>query len=345
MSQPPVVWVDFENAPHVWVLSPIIDRLQKQGYSTILTARDFSYTLALCRHFGYSVDVVGVPGIARSNAGKAILLAVRTLQLTRLMVHKGQKISLALSHGSRSQILTARLLGVKIISMDDYEYSNQSAIRFVNSLLVPWAIPKEHWGRYAGKIVHYPGSKEELYLSRFMPGVNLPELSTGRVNVLFRPEGRTTHYHSKQSEILQRAVLDYLSGQENILVVLLPRDAEQARELENYCTAKRFPFWIPEVVLDGPGLIWQMDLVVGGGGTMTREAAVLGVPAYSFFGGPWGAVDRYLQSTGRLVQIAGPEDIEQIVIHSRERTCQVDVSDKGLEFVTQFVIESLKGAA
>jgi len=160
---------------------------------------------------------------------------------------------------------------------------------------------------------------------------------------LFRPEGRTTHYHSQRSEILQRAVLDYLSGQENTLVVLLSRDAEQARELADYCTANRLPYWMPEEVLDGPGLIWQMDLVIGGGGTMTREAAVLGIPAYSFFGGPWGAVDQHLQSMGRLVQIAQPEDAGRIVLRRRERTSQVDVSDQGLEFVTNFVIESMKG--
>ncbi|MGB8214524.1 MAG: DUF354 domain-containing protein [Anaerolineales bacterium] len=345
MSHSSVVWIDFENAPHVWVLSPIIDYLRKQEYSTILTARDFSYTLGLCRRFRYSVDVVGIPGISRSKVGKAVRLAVRALQLACLMKRKGQKISLAVSHGSRSQILAARLLGVQSISLDDYEHSDQFVVRFVRSLLVPFPIPKEHWGGFAGKVVHYPGLKEELYLSRFTPDGSIPELSAGRINVLFRPEGRTTHYHSQQSEILQRAVLDHLSRQENILVVLLPRDVEQARDLANYCTASHLSFWIPEDVLDGPGLLWQMDLVIGGGGTMTREAVVLGIPTYSFFGGPWGAVDRYLQSKGSLVQIAQKEDVGQIAIHHRERISQVNVSDKGLEFVSQFIIDTMKEVA
>jgi predicted glycosyltransferase len=337
------VWVDFENAPHVWVLSPIIEALRRQGYSVVLTARDFSYTLGLCHRFGYSADAVSVPGISRNKIGKSLLLIVRALRLTALMKHKGQQIDLALSHCSRSQIIAARLLGVKIISMDDYEHSDQSVVRFVNSLLVPFPIPKEHWGHNAGKVVHYPGLKEEFYLSRFTPGVEIPELCNGRVNILFRPEGRSTHYHSQLSEILQRAILDYLSGREDALVVLLPRDAWQARELADYCTVNRLPYWMPEEVLDGPGLIWQMDLVIGGGGTMTREAAVLGVPAYSFFGARWGAVDQYLQSMGRLVQIAGPEDAKRIILRRREPTRHVDISDKGLEFVTNFVIESIKG--
>jgi predicted glycosyltransferase len=135
-----------------------------------------------------------------------------------------------------------------------------------------------------------------------------------------------------------------LSKQENVLVVLLPRDAQQARDLGNYCDAHALPFWIPADVLDGPQLIWQMDLVIGGGGTMTREAALLGVPAYSFFGGSWGAVDQHLRSLGRLVQIAKIEDISQIILAQRERSARADVSRQALEFVTNFIIESIPGA-
>jgi uncharacterized protein len=345
LKQPaPAVWIDFENAPHVWVLSSIIATLRSQGYPVVLTARDFSYTLGLCRRFGYDVDAVSIPGRSGSNASKAARLVLRALRLAALIVRKGRKPALALSHGSRSQILAARLLGLKIISLDDYEHSDQFVVRFVDNLLVPFPIPPEHWGRDAKKVIHYPGLKEELYLSHFKPGLATPELNTGRINVLFRPEGRATHYHSQRSEILQRAVLDYLAEQENILVVLLPRDEQQARELSGYCAAKGLSTWIPENVLDGPELIWQMALVIGGGGTMTREAAVLGVPSYSFFGGEWGAVDRYLLAKGRLHQIGLPEDARKIVIRRRDQAARVEVSGQALAFVNRFILASMDGA-
>ena len=345
MNVPPLVWIDFENAPHVWVLSRMIQRLAQHGYATLLTARDVSYTLALCRHLGYDVHVVGAAGVPRTNAGKAIRLATRTLQLVAHVAGSRHRIALALSHGSRSQILAARLLGLKIISMDDYEHSNQSVVRFVDFLLVPAVIPKDHWGPYAGKIVHYPGLKEDLYLSHSARKLRCPELETGRVNVLFRPEGPKTHYRAAVSEVLQSAILDYLGQKENILLVLLPRDAVQAQELAAHCSSSGLAFWIPESVASGPGLVSSMDLVIGGGGTMTREAAVLGVPAYSFFGGRWGAVDRYLEATGRLVRIAKPSDVEKIAVEHRKHHDTLDVTDRGLEFVAQFILDALKEPA
>src|SRR5207249_2690856 len=38
--------------------------------------------------------------------------------------------------------------------------------------------------------------------------------------------------------------------------------------------------------VSGPGLVAAADLVVGGGGTMNREGAVLGIPVWSVFTGP-----------------------------------------------------------
>ena len=46
---------------------------------------------------------------------------------------------------------------------------------------------------------------------------------------------------------------------------------------------------------------------------MNREAAALGVPVYSIFRGGIGAVDRYLQKTGRLVLLETPDDVRQKV--------------------------------
>jgi predicted glycosyltransferase len=57
-------------------------------------------------------------------------------------------------------------------------------------------------------------------------------------------------------------------------------------------------------------IIWNSDLVVSGGGTMNREAAAMGVPVYSIFRGPIGAVDRFLSSKGRLVMLESAEQVE-----------------------------------
>ena len=50
---------------------------------------------------------------------------------------------------------------------------------------------------------------------------------------------------------------------------------------------------------------------------MLREAAYLGVPAYSVFQGKIGAVDRHLASIGRLTLLNDEADFEQIRVQRR----------------------------
>jgi predicted glycosyltransferase len=57
---------------------------------------------------------------------------------------------------------------------------------------------------------------------------------------------------------------------------------------------------VPERAVDGRSLVSLADLLVSAGGTMNREAAVLGTPVYSIFEGRMGGVDEELVREGRL---------------------------------------------
>jgi predicted glycosyltransferase len=70
-------------------------------------------------------------------------------------------------------------------------------------------------------------------------------------------------------------------------------------------------------VLNGLDLIWHSDLVVSGGGTMNREAAALGVPVYSIFRGPIGAVDRWLVQQGRLILVEAEDQVDSKIRFER----------------------------
>ena len=56
-------------------------------------------------------------------------------------------------------------------------------------------------------------------------------------------------------------------------------------------------------------LLKAVDVVISGGGTMTREAAYLGIPAVSVFRGAAGEVDRYLEATGRLTIVRSADEL------------------------------------
>ncbi len=342
-TNPKTVWIDFENAPHVWVLQPILAALSPKRFDFLLTARDFSYTLELCRYHHLGVKPVGKPRPTQSTAVKIIRTFERTLLLTHTVLTSGarRRIILALCHGSRAQTIAARLLNIPVVSLEDYEYSDQSLVPLVTNLLIPFPISPTVWKGQARKVVHYPGLKEDIYLCSFQP----PGDRTGRdparpVKILFRPEGRFTHYHADHSRALQETILRYLAQHGNVSVTLLPRDPVQRDELSRQLAALAIDCTVPTQTLDGPALIWDHDLIIGGGGTMTREAAVLQVPAYSFFAGPWGGVDQYLVTQKRLTRIREAGDIRKIEIIHR-KPAPVRVSAQALRFITAFLEEKL----
>jgi predicted glycosyltransferase len=58
-------------------------------------------------------------------------------------------------------------------------------------------------------------------------------------------------------------------------------------------------------------------VVVSAGGTMNREAAALGVPVYTTYGGRLGGVDETLMREGRLLPLTDPRALN---LRKREAT-------------------------
>jgi hypothetical protein len=72
---------------------------------------------------------------------------------------------------------------------------------------------------------------------------------------------------------------------------------------------------VPDQAVDAQSLIAFADLVVSAGGTMNREAAALGVPVYTTYGGRLGGVDEALIRDGRLRPLTDPRALE---LHKRD---------------------------
>ena len=73
---------------------------------------------------------------------------------------------------------------------------------------------------------------------------------------------------------------------------------------------------VPERAVDAQSLIALSDVVVSAGGTMNREAAALGVPVYTTYGGRLGGVDEALIREGRLRPLTDPRALD---LHKRAR--------------------------
>lgn len=330
ISCPKKVWIDLENSPHVPFFKPIIEQLQARGHSVLITARD-------CFQVCELADLLHVPykkfgrHYGKHMIAKAVGLGLRTLQMMPTVIR--EKPDLAVSHGSRSLFLAASLLRIPTITIFDYEYAKWGGVVHPSWVMVPDVIPDAagSMGRVdKTRVIRYPGLKEDVYALSFRPNPRIKEqlqLGSANIVVTVRPPATEAHYHNPESEVMLDSVLDFLSAQPNTRTILLPRTPKQERALR-----ERWPSMfstgqiiVPDHVVDGMDLIWFSDLVISGGGTMNREAAALGVPVYSIFRGTMGAVDKYLESQGRLTLLTSPEDVRtRIHLVHRNRAAHVE---------------------
>jgi predicted glycosyltransferase len=306
------VWVDMTASAHVLVFRPLIEILRGRGDEVEITAREYSQTLQLLELHGLEATVLGRHG-GRSRLGKARRLAGRLTALRRWS--SSREFDVALAHGSHELTITARRLGIPSATTFDYEWAwlqHQLGCRTATKVVVPDAIPPERLARYGAvppKLLRYPGLKEEYYLADFEADPSVPgELGAdpSRVLVVLRPPPDVSLYH-RHSNPLFPQTLDVLGRREDVHAVVLPRTEEQ----RDFVRGLELPsVLLPERAVDAQSLIALADVVVSAGGTMNREAAALGVPVYTTFGGRLGGVDEQLMREGRLIPLSDPRAIE-----------------------------------
>ncbi len=325
------VWIDLTNSPHVLVMRPVIEALERDGHEVRVTARDFAQTLGLLRRFEIPHTAIGRHRGERL-AAKAGGLALRSGALLRWAYAEATgsrteppspsspptsgRFDIALGHGSNDVSVAAALLRIPSATMFDYEWAtvqHQINCRLARAVVVPEAIPPERLDRYGahGKVRAYAGLKEEYYLADFEPNPAILAqlgLDPGRPIVVVRTPPEVSLYHRFENDLFAR-VLERLreaaDSAEGVQSVVLPRTSAQRAELVGVRG-----FVVPEQAIDAQSLIALCDLVISAGGTMNREAVALGVPVYTTFEGRLGAVDERLIAEGRLRKLSDPAQID-----------------------------------
>ncbi|HLV31772.1 MAG TPA: DUF354 domain-containing protein [Chitinispirillaceae bacterium] len=328
------IWIDLDNSPHVPFFNPIVKELNKYGYKIIITARDCFQVIGLCKYFGLEYKKNG------KHWGRHLVLKVlgTIYRSISLLVYVWKyKPDIAVAHGSRSMLLAAKVLRIRTVVFDDYEYSNKTLVS--DYIVVPKVLFKvmseKRVDNNKSKLLFYNGIKEDIYVPFFKPDPNIPNalgVTQNQILVMIRPPATEAHYHNPESEKIFTTVIDYLSENDAVRMVILPRSQNQKKQVQKqyYSLIKKKYLIIPEQVYDGLNIIWHSDLVISGGGTMNREAAALNVPVYSIFRGSIGAVDKYLCSINRLTLIESPGDVRRKIIIKKHTKTSIENSEKNL---------------
>lgn len=299
------VWIDFSNSPHPALFGPVAKRLGERGADVLITVRDHAQTIELARTRWPDAEILGSPG----HSGKLSKLGsmARRVADCRSWARR-HRPDVALSHNSYAQLVAARLLGMPAVTAMDYEYqpANHLAFRCAGRILLPEAVPNgvvRRQGARSRKVVRYPGLKEHLYLADFSPDpAILSSLGVERrpeeavVVARSAPAGAAYHAHENPQFVES---LRELASQEHVRCVVLVRHESQRNAIERLNLPNCV---VPTSAVDGRSLLCAADMFIGAGGTMTREAALLGVPTFSIFGGRAPAVDVWLERQGRMVR-------------------------------------------
>jgi uncharacterized protein len=315
------IWIDLANSPHVPFFRALIPEFERRGARVLVTARKFAQTVEMARAAGLSPVVIGGHGGGKLR-GKAGNLVGRAAALFRWA--RGRGFDLAVSHNSYAQTAAARFLGIKSVTLMDYEHqpANHLAFRLASRVIVPAAFPAEAlkaYGAREGKVRRYQGTKEDVYLADFVPDPNfnetLRELGVGEKDVLVvvRPPAREALYHRFENELFDE-LIERLCARDGVKVIMLARSAAQ-REI--YSARSCANMILPRAALDGANLVAAADLVVSAGGTMNREAAALGVPAATIYAGRWAAIDEELVREGRLRRLSTREDLDALPVEKK----------------------------
>jgi len=314
------VWVDFENTPQVLCLEPFIRRLRGEGCEVRITARPQAQTLELSAARGIAVTPIGNGNFVRPLE-KMVGGGLRSLELTHWVLRQDRRPRVLLS-SSRSASLAAWFVRLRAVGLLDYEHATQRPLAIgCETVWLPDALRDAKLSRMIRRVARFhAGLKENLYLDdwQFDRAAERSKLgvSADEYLVVARPPATTAHYASNLSDRLWLAAVRSLSEWPGVRILISPRTISQREHLAQL-VPRDPPVRMLHHVVAGPGLVAAADLVLGGGGTMNREAAVLGVPVWSVFCGPAPAIDERLAIEGRLRWVRSERELSETLALER----------------------------
>jgi predicted glycosyltransferase len=311
------IWIDFDNSPHVHFFAPMIRELQRCGLEIMVTVRSFGQTEELAQSYGIPYTLIGEHRTPKLFLTRVTATGGRALKLA--LFARSKRPDVAISHGSRALALAAWTLRIPSMTIYDYEFvSSKFFSKVSQKIMVPDVISLERLQRQGvdtAKVLRYPGFKEEAYIYDLPRSANVMQqlgLDASRLIITVRPPATWAHYHNPKSEILFHALIERLQQEPDAQVIVLPRMKQQGDQLKAEYGMDKPPFRVQDKAVDALSLMTYSDAVFSGGGTMIREAALLGMNAYSIFAGTAGAADQALEKAGRLHILREPEQVKDL---------------------------------
>jgi len=262
----------------------------KLGYDYFITARDIDYNYSYLKNV-FKIKFYPVGKLGYTLEEKLLNYAIRVKKLTDIILKKEGKPDVFISQASPGGTRVAFGLKIPIITFDNSPHAIpvwRLTFPLTTYAILPTSIPKEKalkWGVKPENLYTYNGVDELAWTRNAKINQDvLKELGLEKDDhfCVFRPDEARSSYFMDNPDLDPRLPVNALIVKRVIeefpehKIIVFPRYKEQAKYFRENWGKKII---IPKKAVDSISLMKFADVVVSGGGTMTREAALLGTPA------------------------------------------------------------------
>ncbi|MBS7614755.1 DUF354 domain-containing protein [Candidatus Bathyarchaeota archaeon] len=312
--------------------------LECRGHKVLRTTRKYREVNQLLELKGLKAEVVGEHG-GGNLANKLRTSAQRILELSTVIEDFSPGVTISFSSPEMARVSFG--LGIPHVSINDSPHAVAVArltIPLSRKLMTPKMIPKEAWIKYGiplSDIVQYYALDPWVWLKDFKPDRQILSdlmLDDSKPIVTFRTEESFASYllgKDLPETTTVPFIKQVLERNKDVQVVVVPRYEEQKRVLNRIFKDKII---ICNMIVDGPSLLYYTSVFVGGGGTMTIESALLGVPTFSCYPNKPFEILKYLVKNELVTLVKTPKQL------SRKIACALD----DLENIRKVQIEKIQ---
>jgi uncharacterized protein len=313
------IWFDFSNPPHVNLFLPILKHIERRGLSCHSTAREFVETTGLLDKNGVEYSIYG-----RHGGKNRILKALSLIKRNYLLYTNLPDFRFSISSSFEAPEISWLKKRPAIVFDDNEIAPNWLYAKFARFVIAPSVIDIKAWeknGINRKKVLQYKGFKEDIYIADYEPDKYFMEHLPFSKFVTIRPENLFAAYVPKNSKTIVPELINTLTL-EGYNILYLPRyekDREYVNEQPN--------IFIPDKPLSGLDVCYYSDAVLTGAGTFSREAAILGTPAVSFFtGNQFLAVDKKMFEEGMIFHSRNVKKIVNYLKNNPKRERVMDIT-------------------
>ena len=306
------IWFDILTPKQLLFFEPMIKKLRKSN-QVLCTSRHYREVVGLAKIRNMRLVLAGKHGGAeKSDKLKASL--ERMCHLSTIIEKFVPDLTISFCSPEAARISYG--LGVKHIAFTDTPHAEavmRLSVPLVQKLLIPWLIPKKEFVRYGiseKDIIQYRAIDAAVIIRGKSKNYQRADFCLkNKKTILIRTEESQAAYISYKTNVILRIVHEITKEFSEHNIVILGRYLPQISQFKKEFGSK---VRIMDRVVDGKGLLQFTDVFIGSGGTMTAEAALMGVPTISYDAVP-SHIEQYLVNNGLVRREKNSRKIIKIV--------------------------------